>query len=181
MALKSTVFKAELQISDMQRQYYKDHTITIARHPSETDERMMMRVFGFALHSSDDLIFGKGISTDDEPDLWQKDLTGAIMLWIDVGLPDEKRIRKACGRAKQVIVYCYGGRAANMWWEQNSDKLNRLNNLIVINVPLASSQGLAAFAERSMKLQFTIQDEQIWASNDKDTITIERVTLLNGN
>ena len=110
MAIKATIFKTELQVSDMDRGYYRDHTLTLARHPSETDERMMVRLLAFALHADEALLFGRGLSTDDEPDLWQKDLTGAVELWIDVGLPTEKDIRKACGRARQVVVYCYGGR-----------------------------------------------------------------------
>src|SRR5512147_3279852 len=105
MALKSTIFKAELQISDMDRNYYGSHSLTIARHPSETDERMMVRLLAFALHANEGLAFGRGLSTDDEPDLWQRDLTGAIRLWIDVGLPDEKLLRRACGRADEVVVY----------------------------------------------------------------------------
>src|SRR3990167_5447685 len=107
MALKATIYKAELQIADMDLQYYQDHTLTIARHPSETDERMMIRLLAFILHANEALIFGKGLSADDEPDLWQKDLTGAIKLWVEVGQPDEKRILKACGRAEKVIVYSY--------------------------------------------------------------------------
>jgi len=102
MALNATIFKAVLQIADMDRNYYRDHALTIARHPSETDERMMVRLLAFVLHAHEALSFGKGLSADGEPDLWQKDLTGAIELWIDVGQPDEKSIRKACGRAKQV-------------------------------------------------------------------------------
>ena len=116
MALKATIFKAGLQIADMGRNYYHDHALTLARHPSETSERMMVRLLAFALNASETLTFGKGLSTDDEPDLWQKDLTGAIDLWIDVGLPDEKSIRKACGRAAQVRIYSYGGRNAELWW-----------------------------------------------------------------
>ncbi|MBC7574775.1 MAG: YaeQ family protein, partial [Herminiimonas sp.] len=107
MAIKSTIYKAEVQIADMDRHYYQTHALTLARHPSETDERMMMRVLAFIRHASDTLTSGKGNAADDEPDLWQKDLTGAIMLWIEVGLPDEKRILKACGRAEQVVIYTY--------------------------------------------------------------------------
>ncbi len=112
MALKATICKAELHIADMERGYYKDHALTIARHPSETEERMMVRILAFALNADDALGFGAGLSTDDEPDLWRKDLTGNIETWIDVGLPGEKRMRKACGRAEAVVVYSYGGRAA---------------------------------------------------------------------
>ena len=118
VALKSTIFKVALQVADMERGYYADHALTIARHPSETDERMMLRVLAFALHAGPDLAFGKGLSTDDEPDLWQRDLTGAIGLWIDVGQPDEKLLRRACGRARQVVVYAYG-RGVDLWWDRS--------------------------------------------------------------
>ncbi len=143
MALKATIFKAELQIADMDRNYYHDHALTIARHPSETDERMMVRLLAYALNADDALVFGKGLSTDDEPDLWRKDLTGAIELWVDVGQPDERRIRRACGRARQVIVYSYGGYAAGIWWNQVGGELARTKNLTVISVPAAASQALA--------------------------------------
>lgn len=177
MAIKSTIFKAELQIADMDRNYYHDHALTIAQHPSETDERMMVRLLAFALHADEALSFGKGLSADDEPDLWKKDLTGTIELWIDVGLPDEKLIRKACGRARQVIVYTYGGRGADIWWNQNSSKLERLNNLTVINLPETTSQGLATLVQRTMQLQMTVQDEEIWISDDKFRIQVEPAKL----
>ena len=173
MALKATIFKADLQIADMDRNYYQDHALTIARHPSETDERMMVRVLAFALQAHEALSFGKGLSADDEPDLWQKDLTGAIEIWIDVGLPDEKRVRKACGRARQVFVYTYGGRVAEMWWGQNSDKLGRIKNLSVINLPAETSLALAKLAQRTMQLQCTIQEGQIWLGDKDGTVQVE--------
>lgn len=172
MALKATIFKADLQISDMDRHYYAKHALTIARHPSETDERMMMRVLAFALHASDALAFGKGLSTDDEPDLWQKDLTGAIDLWIDVGQPDEKRILKACGRAGHVVVYSYSS-TNNIWWAQTAGKVERARNLDVVNIPATSSQALAKLVQRSMQLQCTIQDGQIWMSGEEETVHLE--------
>jgi uncharacterized protein YaeQ len=177
MALKATIFKAELQIADMDRNYYHDHALTIAQHPSETDERMMVRLLAFALHADDALAFGKGLSTDDEPDLWQKDLTGAIETWIDVGLPDEKRVRKACGRARQVFVYSYGGRVAEMWWNQSSDKLDRIKNLSVINLSPETSQALAKLAQRNMQLQCTIQEGQVWLSDKDNAVQVERVLV----
>ena len=139
MALKATIYKAELALADIDHNRYGDHSLTIARHPSETDERMMVRLLAFALHAGERLAFGRGLSSDDEPDLWQKDLTGAIELWIDVGLPDERSLRRACGRAARVLVYSYGGRVADLWWEQNGAKLARCENLTVVNLPLASS------------------------------------------
>lgn len=177
MALKATIFKAELQIADMDRNYYHDHILTIARHPSETDERMMVRLLAFALHADESLSFGQGLSADDEPDLWQKDLTGAIECWIDVGLPDEKLIRKACGRARQVFVYCYGGRGADIWWGQNNGKLERLENLVVMNLPPSATQALAGLAQRNMQLQCTIQDGQIWFSDKNVTVQVELMPL----
>lgn len=173
MALKSTIFKAALQISDLDRNYYATHALTIARHPSETDERMMVRILAFALNADDALAFGKGISTDDEPALWRKDLTGAVALWIEVGLPDEKLLRRACGQAQQVVVYTYGGRGADLWWEQNRGKLERQERLAIYNIPLETSRALAALAERTMQLQCTIQDGQIWFSQGDETVQLE--------
>ena len=177
MALKATIFKAELQIADMDRNYYRDHALTIARHPSETDERMMVRLLAYALHASDALTFGKGLSADDEPDLWRKDLTGAIELWIDVGQPDEKRIRRACGRAREVFVYSYGGQGAAIWWDQIGSKLERNGNLTVVSVPTASSQALAKLARRNMQLHCTIQDQQIWLGDSEDRVQVEPITI----
>lgn len=177
MAIKATVFKANLQIADMERHYYQDHALTLARHPSETDERMMVRLLAFVLHAHEQLEFGQGMTDDDEADLWQKDLTGAIELWIDVGIPDEKLIRKACGRANEVVVYCYGGRVAEMWFAQNSAQFARLKNLTIINLPVESTQALARLAQRTMVLQCTIQDGQVWLSDGDASVEVERVAL----
>lgn len=177
MALKATIFKADLQIADMDRRYYGDHTLTIARHPSETDERMMVRLLAFALHAHEAMSFGRGLSTDDEPDVWQKDLTGTIEIWIDVGLPDEKRIRRACGRARQVFIYGYGGRGAELWWDQVSAKLGQAENLWVFSLPAASTQALTKLALRSMQLQFTIQEGQIWVSDKNQVVELSPATL----
>jgi uncharacterized protein YaeQ len=173
MALKSTIFKAELQISDMGRNYYGDHSLTIARHPSETDERMMVRLLAFALHAHEALTFGDSIGSDDEPSLWQKDLTGGILLWIDVGQPDEKRIRRACGRAAAVYIYSYGGHGADVWLDQIRTGLERSRNLTVINLPATAPQAIAGLAQRSMKLQFTIQDNQVWVTDDRKTVHLD--------
>jgi len=173
MASNATIFKTTLQISDMDRQYYGDHVLTLARHPSETDERMMVRLLAFALHADEALSFGRGLSTEEEPALWHKDLTGAIDLWVEVGQPDEKTIRQACGRAKQVYIYTYGGRGADHWWEKNLATLNRFNNLVVMNLPVDGSRALAALAQPSMQLQCTIQEGQIWIADGETTAHIE--------
>ena len=180
MAIKATIFKTEIQISDMDRNHYQDHSLTIARHPSETDERMMVRLLAFALHADNKLSFTKGLSSDDEPELWQKSLSDEIELWIDLGQPDEKRIRKACGRARQVVIYCYDRRSAEVWWQQIKDKLERFNNLKVICLPAESSSSMAALANRNMQIQFTIQDGHIWMSDDKSSLEIEPESWLDG-
>jgi uncharacterized protein YaeQ len=177
MALKATIFKAELQVADMVRNRYGTWPLTLARHPSETDERMMMRMLAFALHADERLEFGRGLAADDEPDLWQRDRTGAIDAWIDVGLPDERLIRRASGRATDVYVYGYGGRAVELWWTKNAGTLARLRNLTVLNVAPETTRQLGALAARSMALQCTVQDEHIWFSDATHTVAVEMTPL----
>ncbi len=179
MAIKATVFKAALQIADMDRHYFAEHALTLARHPSETDERMMVRLFAFALYADEALTFAKGLSSDEEPDLWHKDLTGAIERWIEVGLPDERVIRKASGRAKQVVVISYG-RAADIWWNENRDKLQRLNNLTVLKLASATTLDLAALSNRTMQLQCTIQEGHIMMTSNAGMLEIEPTILQGG-
>ncbi|MFI3156805.1 MAG: YaeQ family protein [Methylococcaceae bacterium] len=171
MTLKSTIYKADCQIADMDRGYYQPHHLTIALHPSETEERMMARLLAFVMNAGEQLHFTKGLSTDDEPEIWQKSLTDEIELWIDMGMPDEKRMRKACNRADKVIVYSYGGRN-NVWWRQIQPKLERFKNLSVINLPKEATDQLAPMVKRTMQLQISIQDGQIWVSDDHNTANI---------
>ncbi len=173
MALRSTVFKADLQISDMMRNHYGDHSLTIARHPSENDERMMVRVLAFALHADQALIFGDSIGNEEEPSLSKKGLTGEIELWIDVGHPDEKRIRKATGRAANVFIYAYGGHSTDVWLEQVRATAERTGRVTVMSLPPQLAAELALFAKRSMKLQFTIQDSQVWITGEERTVHLD--------
>jgi uncharacterized protein YaeQ len=177
VALKATIFKAELQVSDLDRGHFATHSLTLARHPSETDERMMVRLLAFALDADDALEFGRGLSSEGEPDLVKKDLTGAIDLWIDVGLPDEREVRKASGRSRAVKVYLYGGRGAALWWTQNRAALERLANVSVIEVPQEAAGALTAMAERNMRLDCTIQEGQMWLACGAQTLHFEPVLL----
>ena len=178
MAQKSTIFKAELSVADVDRGYYRDHALTLARHPSETDERMMVRLLAFALHADESLEFGRGLSTEDEPDLWRRDLTGVVEQWIEVGLPDEREVRKACGRARQVVVVNYGGRASDIWWEKNAAQLARAKNLTVIDIPAPAVVELTALAERGMRLQCMIQDGQVQVFGEEQSLTIDPVVRM---
>lgn len=175
MAIKATIYKAELQIADMDRHYYHNHNLTIAQHPSETDERLMVRLLAFALNANENLKFTKGLSTDEEPELWQQNLTEDIELWIDLGQLDEKRIRKACNRAKKVLVYTYQSGSATVWWQQIENKLVRFNNLQVIHFPDDISKSLAELSERNMQLQCTIEDGEIWISNENNSVHINPI------
>ena len=161
MALNSTVVKAELQVSDMDRHYYATHNLTLAQHPSETDERLMVRVLAFALYADERLEFGRGISDEDEPAMWKRDYTGEIELWIELGHPDESRIKKASGRAQQVVVVNYGGRASDIWWDKIATSLTRLKNVTVIDLPADVVDALPGIGERGMRLNALVQDGEL--------------------
>jgi len=178
MALRATIYKADLQIADMDRHYYADHALTIARHPSETDERMMVRLLAFALNADEALEFGRGLSAEDEPDLVRKDLTGAIQLWIEVGLPDEREVRKAAGRAAQVKVYTYGGRSAALWWNQNREALEKIRNLQVVDIPDEACDALARLAERNMRLSATVQEGQVYFASGEENVHLTPARLM---
>jgi uncharacterized protein YaeQ len=181
MALKSTVFKVNLQIADIDHSYYADHALTLARHPSETDERMMTRLVAMALHAhrlqtelggDGTLAFGAGLSNPDEPDVWLRDYTGQTRLWIEVGQPEDKPLLKACKQAEAVILYAFS-HSAEIWWRGIEGKLNRQDKLQVWRIPHDTSQALCVLAERSMQLQATVQEGQLMLGNASHQITIE--------
>jgi len=172
MALKATIFKAQLNIADMDRHYYGDHTLTIARHPSENDARMMVRLLAFALNASEGLEFTRGISTEDEPDIWQKNLHGEVKLWIELGEPDERRLRKASGRASQVRVYCYQPRADQPWWQKLARHVAAIDNLQLFHLPGDGASQLAELASRNMQLQVTIQEGEVGITDGEHHLSL---------
>ncbi|CAM5221318.1 YaeQ family protein [Alishewanella longhuensis] len=178
MALKATVFKVQLQIADMDRHYYADHSLTLAQHPSENDERMMVRLLAFALNANDSLQFTKGLSGESEQaELWDIALDGTINLWVEFGQADEKWLRKACNRAKQVQLFCYGGRVVPIWWKNNSAALARYQNLSVLDIPDTAVSAMASLVNRNMNLQCNISEGQIWLSDANQSVLIEPVSL----
>ncbi len=177
MALKSTVFKAELQVADLDRGHFADYTLTLARHPSENDERMMVRLLAFACFAGPDLAFGKGLSSEDESALQEIDPSGVLRAWIEVGQPDESRIRKGCNRADRAIVLAYGARAVDVWWQQISPQLARFDNLTVLRLTAEETQALGALAERSMKLSCTIQDGVVWLASPTQSLQLQPAVL----
>ena len=172
MALNSTVVKAELQVSDMDRHYYATHNLTLAQHPSETDERLMVRLLAFALYADERLEFGRGISDEDEPALWKRDYTGEIQLWIELGHPDESRIKKASGRAQQVVVVNYGGRASDIWWDKIATSLTRLKNVTVIDLPADVVDALPGIGERGMRLNALVQDGELQLMGERGSTSV---------
>jgi uncharacterized protein YaeQ len=186
MALKATIYKAQLQIADMDRGVYADHAVTIARHPSEADERMMIRLLAFALNvTADDLQgrleFAKDLWDVDEAALWHKDYTDAIQHWIDVGQPDDKRLMKAAGRAERVTVLSFAS-STPVWWKSIESKLTRAANLVVWQIEAEQSQALTRLAARTMQLQVTVQDGTVWMSTTADSVEItpKRLTASPG-
>ncbi len=168
MAQKATIYKVELSVSDMDRHYYETHKLTVAKHPSETDERLMVRLVAFALNAHEQLEMTKGLSTDDEPDIWQKSLSGELDVWIALGLPSEKVVRQSCSKADQVVIYAYGGRPADMWWAKTQNSTTRFDNLRVFNFAQDETEKLSALARRTMQLQVNIQDGEVMvAVNDE--------------
>ncbi len=176
MALKASIYKVDLNISDMDRHYYAEHQLTIAKHPSETDIRMMVRILAFARHASDRLQFTKGLSQNDEPELWQKSLSDEIELWIDLGQPDEKRLRKASGRARRVLIYTYQQSLAKQWLMQYQDKLNSFSNIEIVSIADAEAQALTILLKRSMQLQCTIQDGGLWLGDEEAMLEVAVVS-----
>ena len=182
MALKETIYKASLQLADMDRNHYGDYELTIARHPSETDERMLVRLLAFALNVPDDdnhgaLEFAKDMWDAEEPALWQKDLTGQMMHWIEVGQPDGRRILQCSGRSRRTSVYSFASSTAQ-WWSGVREQIARTRNLTVWQVPSAQSQALAALADRSMKLDVTVQDGSVWMGDGQRSIEVSPERLF---
>lgn len=181
MAIKSTIYKAELAIADIDHSHYATYELTLARHPSETDERMMIRLVALAFEAwqlqslcngDATLSFGKGLSDPDEPDVWLRDYTNEIKVWVEVGQPEEKPVAKACGKAENVRIYCYH-HAAHVWWQGLANKMARYDKLKVFNIPSQQSLAAAAMAQRSMQLTATIQDGGLTLSSEMGTVTIE--------
>ncbi|MFT6920583.1 MAG: hypothetical protein ACJA2G_003235 [Cognaticolwellia sp.] len=172
MALKATIKKATIHLSDMDRHYYDTIQLTIAQHPSENDRRMMIRLIAYLLNASENLQFGKGVSDEDEAAIWRVNYSDVIELWIELGQLDEKRLKKACNRAQQVKLYCYGS-SVDTWWQQSKSKLNQLNKLSVESFSEETSQALELLANRSMEFQVSIQDGQCWLTCGEQSLLIE--------
>ena len=171
-APNATVYKAELQVTDMDRHYYASHNLTLAQHPSETDLRLMARLIAFALFAEERLEFGRGLSVDEDPDLWLRNYTGEIDLWIDLGQPDESRIKKASGRALKSVVVGYSGNAFDIWWGKVGNDLARFKNLSVIALDGEAVEAAVALLQRGMRLTAMIQDGELQLMSDAANVSL---------
>jgi uncharacterized protein YaeQ len=176
MALKAKIFKVNINLADMDREYYDTINVTIAQHPSETDQRMMVRLLAFILNAHEDLQFGKGLSDEDEAVIWQVNYSSVIDLWIELGQIDNKRIKKACSRAKSVKLYCYGS-SVNTWWSQNQSKMAKFDLLTIEQFSQETTNALVKLVNRTMELQCSIEDGQLWLTADDETLLIETTKL----
>ncbi|MFW0976125.1 YaeQ family protein [Leclercia pneumoniae] len=172
MALKATIYKAMVNVADLDRNQFLDATLTLARHPSETQERLMLRLLAWIKYAHERLQFTRGLSAEEEPDAWLRNDHLGIDLWIEMGLPDERRIKKACTQAAEVALFAYNSRAAEIWWQQNKSKCAQYSNLSVWYLDDEQLAQLSAFAERTMNLQATIQDGAIWLSDNQNNLEI---------
>ena len=175
MAIKPRVFKVNLQIADMNRNYYADHLLTIAQHPSETNERLITRILAFVLNAHENLVFAEGITDANQADLWVKDYNDSVQLWIDVGLPDEKQVKKAAQKADKLIVYCYNGRATDIWW--NKLKADNYKNFSAYKFEEEVIQHLAELNLAGAKLNFMVQDDEILLTTGNDSLVLKVVAL----
>lgn len=166
MALKSTIYKAKLDVVDLDRHYYATHDLTLACHPSENERRLMVRLVAFALNAHERLAFGKGVSDSEEPDLWLKDLDAQIDLWIELGHPDDRTLTKACGRSRRVVVYTYSANP-HLWWDGLETRAARWRNLRVVSLDAEDCAGLEVLVDRALDLQVTIQDGEVWVRGTK--------------
>jgi uncharacterized protein YaeQ len=172
MAMKATIFKADIQLSDLDHHFYRQLTLRLARHPSETDQRLTIRLVAFVLNAWQEPSFTRGLSTEDEPDLWARNYSDEIELWIDVGLPDERRIRKACSRAKAVHIYAYGKRNAPVWRQQEQKSWARFEKLTISHFAPATCSQLELLTARNMQLQATLQDGELWLGDNTHSVHV---------
>ena len=176
MALKATIYKATIELADMDRNYYDSLQLTLAQHPSETDQRFMVRLICFILNAHTDLQFGKGVSDDDEAAIWQINYSDEISLWIELGQLDEKRIKRACNKAARVKLYCYGS-SVETWWAQSQKSLNKFTTLSVEKFMPSTTDALVKLLNRTMEFQCSIQDGQLWLSCGEQSLLIETQPL----
>ncbi|MFT4824635.1 MAG: hypothetical protein ACI9DH_000288 [Halioglobus sp.] len=178
MALKPTIYKAQVTLADSDRDCFEDLSLTLAKHPSETMERMTARLLAYCLNSSRGLEFTKGISTAEEPDIWQHSDSGEIEHWIELGQPEEPRLRKACGRSKHVSVYAFG-KSSDTWWRINGELIGSLPRTDVWQFPWEDVVAATDLLKRTVQLNVSIVGGTVYIDNGSNSSSLEPLRLLN--
>ena len=177
MAIGATIYKATINVCDLRRHYYVEHSLTVACHPSETEQRMMLRLLSFALYADADLVLGKGLSSSDEPDLWQHNPNGTIDKWIDLGQPDLKQIKRACSKSAMVVVFCYGDSVIENWWNKNEQQLTGFNNLQVLHINTNDYNALKTFVAKNISITVNIDEDTIFLTNESNNMNFQAMQL----
>jgi len=175
MAIGASIYKVNLNLSNFNTHYYHDFNLTMAKHPSENEARMMFRLAAFCYCAHEDLEFTKGLSTQDEPELWQKDLTGDILHWIELGQPDEKRIKQAAGKSRKVSIFTTNPNSA-LEWESKIKKKVSSDKVNIYHLDVTDNGPIDRFVEKSMILSCTLEDNLMHLSNDRERIGIQVIT-----
>lgn len=177
MAIKPTIYKLSIAISDFNRDYYDSVNLTVALHPSETVQRMMARIVAYCLNAQDNITFTKGLSNIEEPDIWVKTLDDQITLWIEVGEPSPERIKKSSRIAPEVKFYSFNSKS-DTWWKQSKDKVSQFKNVKFYQFDWPQIQLLATFAERSMDWSLSISGDTVYiaAENQECELVVRELT-----
>lgn len=173
MALSSSIYRADIDLSNLNTHQYENYNLTMAKHPSESESRMMFRLLAYLYCAHEDLAFTKGLSAQDEPEIWQKDFAGDIVQWIELGLPDLKRIRQASGKSKSVKIFTHHQSKSEDWWSKIKGSLIRNDKVEVYHLNLVEEFDLEDLVSKSMKLSCVIEDGVMHLSNDDLRIGIE--------
>ncbi len=180
MALKPTIYKAQVELADSDSHHYESLSLTLARHPSETLERMAVRLLAFCLNAAEAPTFTRGLSTAEEPDLWSHSDSGEIEHWIEVGQPEEPRLRKACGRARRVSVYAFA-RSADTWWKLNGEAITALPRLRVWQLQWPDVESAAALLDRTVQLNASIVGGTLYLDNGNASASLEPTILCDSD
>jgi len=177
MAQPSTIYRVGIQLSDIDRGLYETLQITVARHPSETEERLLARILAYALYYEPELAFTKGVGAGDEPDLWSKGPDGRVRCWIEVGLPDAERLVKASRHSEQVVL-CAFGSSLPVWEKQHLPKLAGISNLTVISLDPAFLGSLSKRLQRSISWSLTVTEGSLYLAIDGETLESSVVHVM---
>lgn len=175
MALKPTIYKFRISLSDTNRDLYDSTQLTVAQHPSETVERMMARIMAYCVKWQPNLALTKGLSTTDEPDLWVKSLDDQIELWVDIGEPSLDRVKKACRLAKQVDIFSFNSKS-DVWWEQTKNKAHQYSASFY-RFDSQAIEALAQVVARTMDLSVMITGDSLFVDCEQGSFEVQLTTL----